>query len=117
MVLRRLVEEVFLLRSSDLGGEPSDGLEVSFHPTGTQNLLHDPLPYVRTQTISLVFTALRDKPEQEQNLLRLLVNKLVRVKFDISLMCLIVFHRATLRNRFLLVFRTTSSNSSKHTHL
>ncbi|KAG7085891.1 hypothetical protein E1B28_003425 [Marasmius oreades] len=36
----------------------------------------DPLPYVRIQTMSLIFTLLRDKPEQEQNLLRLLVNKL-----------------------------------------
>jgi len=30
------------------------------------------------QSLTLVFTLLRDKPEQEQNLLRLLVNKLVR---------------------------------------
>ena len=44
--------------------------------------MHDPLSYVRTQTISLVFTLLRDKPEQEQNLLRLLVNKLVCVELD-----------------------------------
>ncbi|KAF8634313.1 hypothetical protein AX15_000974, partial [Amanita polypyramis BW_CC] len=36
----------------------------------------DPLSYIRTQVISLIFTLLRDKPEQEQNLLRLLVNKL-----------------------------------------
>ncbi|KAJ7221697.1 CBF/Mak21 family-domain-containing protein [Mycena pura] len=36
----------------------------------------DPLPYVRTQALTLIFTLLRDKPEQEQNLLRLLVNKL-----------------------------------------
>ncbi|KAJ3712468.1 CBF/Mak21 family-domain-containing protein [Lentinula raphanica] len=41
-----------------------------------ENLSLDPLPYVRTQTLSLIFTLLRDKPEQEQNLLRLLVNKL-----------------------------------------
>lgn len=38
----------------------------------------DPLPYVRTQAMSLISTLLCDKPEQEQNLLRLLVNKLVR---------------------------------------
>ena len=37
----------------------------------------DPLVYVRMQTLSLIFTLLRDKSEQEQNLLRLLVNKLV----------------------------------------
>ncbi|RDB21715.1 Ribosome biogenesis protein NOC1 [Hypsizygus marmoreus] len=36
----------------------------------------DPLQYVRTQSLTLIFTLLRDKPEQEQNLLRLLVNKL-----------------------------------------
>jgi hypothetical protein len=42
-----------------------------------QTLSLDPLQYIRTQTLSLIFTLLRDKPEQEQNLLRLLVNKLV----------------------------------------
>ncbi|KAL4071905.1 CBF/Mak21 family-domain-containing protein [Scleroderma yunnanense] len=36
----------------------------------------DPLSYVRMQTLSLIFTLLKEKPEQEQNLLRLLVNKL-----------------------------------------
>ena len=41
-----------------------------------QTLSLDPLSYIRTQTLSLIFTLLRDKPEQEQNLLRLLVNKL-----------------------------------------
>ncbi|KAH7869910.1 CBF/Mak21 family-domain-containing protein [Lentinula edodes] len=41
-----------------------------------ENLSLDPLPYVRTQTLNLIFILLRDKPEQEQNLLRLLVNKL-----------------------------------------
>lgn len=38
----------------------------------------DPLPYVRTQTLAFLATLLRSQPEQEQNLLRLLVNKLVR---------------------------------------
>ncbi|PPR06506.1 hypothetical protein CVT24_002634 [Panaeolus cyanescens] len=41
-----------------------------------ETLSLDPLPYVRTQTINLLLTLLKDKPEQEQNLLRLLVNKL-----------------------------------------
>lgn len=41
-----------------------------------QTLSLDPLPYIRTQTLSLIFTLLREKPEQEQNLLRLLINKL-----------------------------------------
>ena len=38
----------------------------------------DPLNYVRTQTLAFLATLLRAQPEQEQNLLRLLVNKLVR---------------------------------------
>ncbi|KAF7294651.1 CCAAT-box-binding transcriptional factor [Mycena indigotica] len=41
-----------------------------------ETLSLDPLPYVRTQSITLLCTLLREKPEQEQNLLRLLVNKL-----------------------------------------
>ncbi|KAJ7460928.1 CBF/Mak21 family-domain-containing protein [Mycena galericulata] len=41
-----------------------------------ETLSLDPLPYVRTQALTLIFTLLREKPEQEQNLLRLLVNKL-----------------------------------------
>ncbi|KAF8840266.1 CBF-domain-containing protein [Paxillus ammoniavirescens] len=41
-----------------------------------ETLSTDPLPYVRTQALSLIFTLLREKPEQEHNLLRLLVNKL-----------------------------------------
>ncbi|KAJ6606393.1 CBF/Mak21 family-domain-containing protein [Mycena vulgaris] len=41
-----------------------------------ETLSLDPLSYVRTQALTLIFTLLRDKPEQEQNLLRLLVNKL-----------------------------------------
>lgn len=36
----------------------------------------DPLLYVRTQSLTLIATLLRSNPEQEQNLLRLLVNKL-----------------------------------------
>ncbi|KAI9058885.1 hypothetical protein FKP32DRAFT_1596755 [Trametes sanguinea] len=36
----------------------------------------DPLTYVRTQTLAFLSTLLRAQPEQEQNLLRLLVNKL-----------------------------------------
>ncbi|TFK25841.1 CBF-domain-containing protein [Coprinopsis marcescibilis] len=41
-----------------------------------ETLSLDTLPYVRTQSLALITTLLRDKPEQEQNLLRLLVNKL-----------------------------------------
>lgn len=36
----------------------------------------DPLPYVRTQSLSFITALLKEQPEQEQNLLRLLVNKL-----------------------------------------
>jgi ribosome biogenesis protein MAK21 len=36
----------------------------------------DPLPYVRTQATTLIHSLLVSKPEQEHNLLRLLVNKL-----------------------------------------
>lgn len=38
--------------------------------------LHDPLPFVRQQAVAQIFILLREKSEQEQNLLRLLVNKL-----------------------------------------
>ncbi|KAL4259257.1 CBF/MAK21 family protein [Pleurotus pulmonarius] len=41
-----------------------------------ETLCADTLPYVRTQSLNLISTLLRSKPEQEQNLLRLLVNKL-----------------------------------------
>ncbi|KAF8311673.1 CBF/Mak21 family-domain-containing protein [Cantharellus anzutake] len=36
----------------------------------------DPLPYVRTEAMMLIYQLLYTKPEQEQNLLRVLVNKL-----------------------------------------
>jgi ribosome biogenesis protein MAK21 len=41
----------------------------------------DQLPFVRNHMISYIFELLRDKPEQEQLLLRLLVNKLVLIFF------------------------------------
>lgn len=44
--------------------------------TFEQALSLDPLVYVRTQALRMIATLLREKPEQEQNLLRLLVNKL-----------------------------------------
>lgn len=43
-----------------------------------ETLSLDSLTYVRTQTLAFLTTLLRSQPEQEQNLLRLLVNKLVR---------------------------------------
>lgn len=41
-----------------------------------EGLLHDPLPFVRTQMTGFVASLLSGKPEQEQNLLRLLIDKL-----------------------------------------
>lgn len=37
---------------------------------------HDTIPFTRKQATTQIYILLRDKPEQEQNLLRLLVNKL-----------------------------------------
>jgi ribosome biogenesis protein MAK21 len=42
-----------------------------------QGLSMDSLPFVRNHMVSYILELLRDKPEQEQLLLRLLVNKLV----------------------------------------
>jgi len=42
-----------------------------------QTLSHDTLPYVRIQALHVAFQLLRGNAEQEQNLLRLGVNKLV----------------------------------------
>jgi ribosome biogenesis protein MAK21 len=39
-------------------------------------LSQDTLPFIRTQAIGLIYVLLKQKPEQEQNLLRMLVNKL-----------------------------------------
>jgi len=118
MVLRRLVEEVFLLRTPDLRGELFLSVcKYAFTQLDHKDLLHDPLSYVRTQTTSLVLTLLRDKPEQEQNLLRLLVNKLVCVKLGRLIVYSNLFHRVTWKSRFHLVSHTTFSNSSKRTHL
>jgi hypothetical protein len=44
----------------------------------------DPLSYVRMQSLALIAALLRSHPEQEQNLLRLLVNKLVRLATSYS---------------------------------
>ncbi|KAG8839448.1 hypothetical protein FRC18_010928 [Serendipita sp. 400] len=42
-----------------------------------ESLLMDQLPYIRMQAMAFIAQLLTNKPEQEQNLLRLLVNKLV----------------------------------------
>lgn len=44
-----------------------------------ETLSHDQLPYIRVQALQMVFRLLEGNAEQEQNLLRLGVNKLVRV--------------------------------------
>ncbi|CAG8608379.1 40985_t:CDS:10, partial [Gigaspora margarita] len=41
-----------------------------------ETLSHDVLIFVRQKMISIIFTLFKEKPEQEQNLMRLLVNKL-----------------------------------------
>lgn len=41
-----------------------------------ENLLKDPLSFLRIRVVTYIFELIKDKPEQEQNLLRLLVNKL-----------------------------------------
>ena len=41
-----------------------------------EQLSHDPMPFVRTKTLNTLYTLLCKKPEGEQNLLKLLVNKL-----------------------------------------
>jgi len=77
LVLRRLVEEVLLLLPSDTRGITRNPLLSPPPLTVLQAFSLDPLPYVRMQSLGLITTLLRSNPEQEQNLLRLLVNKLV----------------------------------------
>ncbi|WFD36816.1 RNA-binding ribosome biosynthesis protein mak21 [Malassezia cuniculi] len=61
---------------------------------------HDPLVFVRKQAVQQIFILLRDKPEQEHNLLRLLTNKLgdpdrsVAAKASTHLMELLQAHPA-----------------------
>lgn len=77
----------------------------------------DPLAYVRTQALSLTYTLLRDKPEQEHNLLRLLVNKLVSgKKFESWSNSLIMVPRVILKNPYVLALLITSFNSYKPIH-
>ncbi|KAH8117031.1 CBF-domain-containing protein [Phellopilus nigrolimitatus] len=97
-----------------------------------ETLSLDPLPYVRLQTMSLIFTLLREKSEQEQNLLRLLVNKLgdserpVASRASYHLLQLLQAHpqmkAIVVREMTSLVLRpirsgVTTSTSSSATHL
>ncbi|CAL1715427.1 unnamed protein product [Somion occarium] len=83
----------------------------------------DPLPYVRTQALGFISTLLRDKPEQEQNLLRLLVNKLgdteksVCSRASYHLLQLVQTHPAMkgviVREIRSLIFRPAASTSAQ----
>ncbi|KAA1470978.1 CBF-domain-containing protein [Dentipellis sp. KUC8613] len=82
----------------------------------------DPLPYVRTQALSLIATLLREKPEQEHNLLRLLVNKLgdteksIAARASYHLLQLLQAHprmkQIVIRETTALILRPTSSTSA-----
>lgn len=87
-----------------------------------QPLSLDPLPYIRAQTMSLIFTLLKEKPEQEQNLLRLLVNKLgdsdksVASKASFHILQLLVPHPSM---KGVIVREMTSlvlKKQAEHTH-
>ncbi|KAI0083481.1 CBF/Mak21 family-domain-containing protein [Irpex rosettiformis] len=83
----------------------------------------DPLPYVRTQALAFITTLLREKPEQEQNLLRLLVNKLgdteksVCSRASYHLLQVLQAHPAMkgiiVREIKTLIFKPAASSSSQ----
>ncbi|EIW51269.1 CBF-domain-containing protein [Trametes versicolor FP-101664 SS1] len=83
----------------------------------------DPLTYVRTQTLAFLATFLRAQPEQEQNLLRLLVNKLgdteksVCSRVSYHLLQILQAHPAMkgviVREVRALIFRLPSSTAAQ----
>lgn len=82
----------------------------------------DPLPHPRTQAVMHLSSMLRDKPEQESNILRLLVNKLVRSHFCYALdqssgltQTFSFSNRATRTARSRPKLRTTCSKSFRLT--
>ncbi|KDQ16483.1 hypothetical protein BOTBODRAFT_156893 [Botryobasidium botryosum FD-172 SS1] len=87
-----------------------------------ETLSVDLLPYVRTQAMSFIFQLLKEKPEQEHNLLRLLVNKLgdsekpVASKASYHLLQLLQAHPAmkfiVVREISALILRPASANSA-----
>ena len=80
----------------------------------------DTLPYVRTQALGFITTLLREKPEQEQNLLRLLVNKLVgyhNTYLSFLFKNRSHFNREIPNALFVPEHRITSSNCYNHTPL
>ena len=70
----------------------------------------DPLPFVRNHMIAYISDLLKEKPEQEQLLLRLLVNKLVNPTASNSLM-----NRVTDLRRSLQKPPTSYSNLNQPT--
>ncbi|KAG9032597.1 hypothetical protein FRB95_001183 [Tulasnella sp. JGI-2019a] len=79
------------------------------------------LPYVRTQALNLIYILLRDRPEQEQNLLKLLANKLgdtdksVSAKVSYFLLQLLQQHPqmkvVVVREVSALILRPTAASS------
>lgn len=84
---------------------------------------HDSIAFTRKQSVSQIFILLRDKPEQEQNMLRLLVNKLgdpersVAAKTSNHILELLTAHPAmkfiVVREIANLVLRPASVNADK----
>ena len=82
----------------------------SFSRLTIQGLSMDALPFARNHMISYIFELLRDKPEQEQLLLRLLVNKLVHIS------CGKVNTRATDPRKSQQRHRISYYNSNRSIH-
>ncbi|KAF8308582.1 CBF-domain-containing protein [Clavulina sp. PMI_390] len=90
-----------------------------------ETLTQDLLPYVRTQAMTLIFQLLNGKPEQEQNLLRLLVNKLgdseknVASKASYQLLQILQHHPGMksiiVREIASLIFRPPTKSASTST--
>ena len=74
----------------------------------------DTLPYVRMQALTFIYQLLRERPEQEHNLLRLLINKLVRssLPYTYTHADMIRERRVTRTKPSAPAHPTTSSNSS-----
>ncbi|TIB68406.1 hypothetical protein E3P77_01125 [Wallemia ichthyophaga] len=89
-----------------------------------ESITHDNLVFVRQQAVMLIFQLLKNKPEQEHNLLRLLVNKLgdpsrqVASKASNQLLVVLQAHPAMKgiisREVGDLIFRPNMSDSAKY---
>ncbi len=78
MDVRRLVQEVHLFATPILEVGRSLAFWWLSSSFGMQRLSLDILPCIRTQGAALILILLKDRPEQEQNIFRALVSKLVR---------------------------------------